>query len=202
VHGFVERERADRRESCAGKVGLTFSVDPGILVRIRHRLIELRFQACVAGQMSAQLYALLFDRQTPRTASQPGLVAPLQQLNEQHCQSADQFAPFASAHAFDFFRDVLDIGFGQPAGAQQCCLLVGPGVEVRVVEGRVFRRHGSEHRQRCHTRPILPHRHQPTDARVGPGHGVKSPDFRPERRVAITPAHRSLPERSAPWTSP
>jgi hypothetical protein len=64
------------------------------------------------------------DREAPTVATMPGLELPLQQVQQQYNKAIDQLALFAASHAFDLFRDILDIRIRELAGAQQGRLFV------------------------------------------------------------------------------
>ena len=65
------------------------------------------------------LFSMVSRQLLPRSR----LELPLQQV-QQHRQAIDQLALFAAPHALDLFRDVLDVGFGQPpARSSAACSL-------------------------------------------------------------------------------
>jgi hypothetical protein len=92
---------------------------------------------------------LLFDGPLPAPAPALALVLPFQEIHQQDAQPADQLPLFAASHAFDFFDNIVDVGMVELAVAQQRGLLVGPGVEIAVVEGVGYGPHPIGCRQRA-----------------------------------------------------
>ena len=76
---------------------LAFGINSGVLVYASViASSELRFQAWIVSKVPGETEALLFDRQSPGTASQVRLIPPFQQMDQQHSQTTDQLAPLAS----------------------------------------------------------------------------------------------------------
>lgn len=67
-------------------------------------------------------------------AAVAGLELPFEEVEEQNVQLTDQFPLFTLCDALNFLGDVLNVRLRQFAGAQQCYLLIRPGVEIFVLE--------------------------------------------------------------------
>jgi hypothetical protein len=55
-------------------------------------------------------------------------------VQQENAQAADEVALLGASHALDFLGDVLDVGLGEPAAAQQLGPLEAPGKKVAVVK--------------------------------------------------------------------
>jgi hypothetical protein len=84
--------------------------------------------------MIGDVFALVRDARFPARAALAGLVTPFEEMQQEHGETADQFALLRPAHAVDFLGDVLDVGLSQLSGPQQFSLLAAPGVEIAIVE--------------------------------------------------------------------
>lgn len=84
--------------------------------------------------MVDELVSLDRDRDAPARGSLQWLKAPFQEVENENLQAARQLALLGLAHALDFLRNVLDVGLRELALAQERRLLIGPGVEIVVVE--------------------------------------------------------------------
>src|SRR5208337_1832397 len=106
----------------------------GLSVGGRQRLREQEFQARIVVQMVCNPIALDEDARLPAWTALPRLIAPLDEMQQEDFESADELAFFGSPHAVDFLGDMLDVGLGESAGSQQFGLLAAPGIEIAVVK--------------------------------------------------------------------
>ena len=53
---------------------------------------------------------------------------------QEDLQPADELALLRKAYAVDLLSDMLDVGLGELAGAQEFGLLAAPGVEIAIVQ--------------------------------------------------------------------
>ena len=102
--------------------------------------VDLCFQAGIVVQQIGDFVACVCDREAPGISLPVRLEFPLQKVQQQDRQTADEFALFGLAHAFDFLGDMLEVGPREFAGAQQFGLFAAPGVEISIVK-RGFSRH-------------------------------------------------------------
>jgi ABC-type phosphate/phosphonate transport system substrate-binding protein len=137
VHGLVEAPRARGRKGLLRQAGLGIGIASGILISGDQRLRNLRSKAGIVGQMPRQGTALVLNRDFPGWPAIGGLVAPFQKMGEEDDKAADKLTLLAPAHALDLLGNMLDVGGGQFAGAKQGGLLVGPGVEIALVEAGI-----------------------------------------------------------------
>ena len=77
--------------------------------------------------------ALRFDRKNPTAGTSIGLMIPLQNMNQEHSQSALQLVELLTAQRLDLLRNVLAIDLRPLPFTQQASLLKRPGIEIGVV---------------------------------------------------------------------
>jgi hypothetical protein len=106
TRGLIEGDRADFRKCLFGKAGFARGFQARQPIGIAHGVLDLRFQARVIRKMLAQPKTLFSKRQAQTGTAKPRLVAPFQQVQQQHVQAVDQFALLAPAQALDLFRDI------------------------------------------------------------------------------------------------
>ena len=116
------------------------SFSASIKARRQARPIDLgndRSEARIVLKQVLDIQSLAFDAQSPASTALCGLEPPLDEMQEQYGQPADQFPLFRLAHALDLLGDVPEIRIGDIAGAQQIRLFAAPSVKVSIVWGRL-----------------------------------------------------------------
>jgi hypothetical protein len=106
----------------------------GTSISTPNSLEKNRFQARIVVEVVLQVAPLNADSRPPGLTPQRGLELPLEQMQQKHGQPIDQFALLGLAQALDFLGDVRHVRFRKPAVAKQRGLLVGPGVEIMIIE--------------------------------------------------------------------
>ena len=72
-----------------------FGPDHGQPIRLFDGLVQLRLQARVVVEVACQTDPLLLDGKAPRVSAQTGLIAPLEQMDQQDDQSIDELSRFS-----------------------------------------------------------------------------------------------------------
>jgi hypothetical protein len=109
VQHLLHRPGTRVGKSRGGKPRLRHSSLARLSVRGRQRLRQQRFQARIVAEMVFDAIALNADTRFPTRSALARLIAPLQKVQQEHFEAADQLTLFRAPHAVDFLGDVLDV---------------------------------------------------------------------------------------------
>ncbi len=113
-------------------MGLDRGLAARIAVRLGHDVIESGLEAWIVGNEGGDFVARVGDREAPRIPAASRLKAPFEEVQEEDREAADELALLGLAHAFNFLRDEVEIGLGEPALSQERRLFEAPSIKILI----------------------------------------------------------------------
>src|ERR1700722_3570641 len=133
LHYLVPGVRALHRKPAWRKPGLRRSLDTRVLVGVRRRGLEVRFQSRILAQQPADVVTLHRDACPPAACAPFGPMVPFQQLQQDQPQRARELVVLLAPHVIELLGNILRVGLGDTAGAQERRLFGRPSVEIAIV---------------------------------------------------------------------
>src|SRR5262249_2274964 len=103
-------------------------------IRCRQNFLEPVLKTGILTKHLGDSQALYPDCQLPAPTASFGLIAPFEEMNEQHFQAAFQLSRFAAAQALYLLRQVFPIESFEIAGPQRPPLFYCPSIKVAFVK--------------------------------------------------------------------
>src|SRR6266850_4168746 len=134
IQDLVDRPRAGVGKSDEGELRLEGRDPPRVAIGVRQAFGGEPAQRAVRGEVLADLVARIEETQAPQAPRVGGgIVAPLQQVDEQTLQLTHDPFLHAPAQVLDLLRQVVDVQRGHIFGTDRRGLLLGPGIEIGVI---------------------------------------------------------------------